>query len=190
MYIFLFGTTVFLMNVVEGTTLNYGGNTNATLHPANFRDSFAMAHQTLSTIGYGHIAPSTDWTHIAVFTYGAFGLILNSLLVAVIWSRVTAVRPVVAFTTKAVISKWNGKLALRFKIAGLWRPKPILTGQVSVNVVLTAQQESGVSFFRTANLPLEIEYNPLMVLPWTVVHIIGKWYFFSLVRYRLYLYLF
>ena len=112
--------------------------------------------------------------HTAVFVYGAFGLIFCSLLVAVIWSRVTAVRPVMAFSNVAVISKWNGQLALRFRIAGLWRPKPILTGHATANAVLSTKDETGLTIARLVDLPLEIKYNPLMVLPWTVVHIIDE----------------
>lgn len=176
LYIFFFGLTVFLLNFSENKTLIYPGydDVNKTNSGPSFRLSFALAHQTISTIGYGHIAPATDSVHIAIFFYGSLGLIFCSLLVAIIWSRVTAVRPVMAFSNTAVVSKWNGKLALRFKIAGLWRPKPILTGHASVNAVLSTQDESGMTISRLVDLPLVTAYNPLMVLPWTVVHVIDQ----------------
>jgi len=174
-YIFAFGLAVYLSNVVGNTTLTYGGALpNVTNHPPSFRDSFAMAHQTISTIGYGHIAPASDASHILVVVFGAFGLIFSSLIVAIIWSRVTAITPIMAFTNKAVISKWNGRLALRFKIAGLWRPKPILTGNVKCSVVMTVSGEDGLAISRLLQLKVQTEYNPLMVLPWTVVHVIDE----------------
>ena len=178
LYIFSFGFTIWAANYVQDKTLNYAGETNKTIlnltEFESFRNSFALAHQTISTIGYGHIAPASDAIHVTIFLYGAFGLIVCSLLVAVIWSRFTAVRPVLAFSTKAVMSKWNGQLALRFKIAGLWRPKPILTGEVTVNAVLSVKGEDGLKISRLVQLPVEIKYNPLMVLPWTVVHIVNE----------------
>jgi inward rectifier potassium channel len=184
-YILMFGFTVFVMNCIQGTALidtTSPPTTNATnstepivsntCGESNFRRSFALAHQTISTIGYGVLAPRSDAVHLAVFVFGIFGLIFCSLLVAIIWSRVTSVRPVLAFSNQAVISKWNGKLALRFRIAGLWRPKPILTGHATVNAVLSGEDETGLTIARLVNLPLFIDYNPLMVLPWTVVHVI------------------
>ena len=178
LYIFSFGFSIWVANYIQDTTLNYAGETNKTIlnltEFESFRNSFALAHQTISTIGYGHIAPNSDTIHLTVFLFGTFGLIVSSLLVAVIWSRFTAVRPVLAFSTQAVMSKWNGQLALRFKIAGLWRPKPILTGEVTVSAVLSVKGEDGLKMSRLVTLPVEIKYNPLMVLPWTVVHIVNE----------------
>ena len=55
--------------------------------PIEFSTAFYFATQTLSSVGYGVLSPSTDYSHVIVTVLGFAGFLIISAISGIIWSR-------------------------------------------------------------------------------------------------------
>ena len=142
-----------------------------------FSNAFFFSHQTISSIGYGALSPRSDWSNFFVALFGFFGFILISMSSGLIWSKFTKTNgALVAFSEKAIITRFHGKRALMIRIAGLWRYKPITTARVRAMAYLpwydkrTGEQRG----IRGHNLKFLRDFSPFFILPTTFIHIIDE----------------
>ena len=141
--------------------------------PATYESSFFFAHQTISSIGYGVLSPRSDASHWFVAFFGFFGFIVLSMLSGVIWSKYTSsMGALVAISKVMVVTKFEGKRALMFRMAGLWRHHPITSASVNAMVyVQTINPVDGQKSISGQKLKFVRHFNPLFVLPGTFIHI-------------------
>jgi inward rectifier potassium channel len=86
---------------------------------ASFSGAFFFSVQTLATVGYGHMYPTTLYGNILTtieIMVGMFGLAVMTGLIFVRFSRPTAR---IEFTDKIVIAPFDGKPTLMLRVANL-----------------------------------------------------------------------
>ena len=96
------------INVVYGAIyFVVGGIANA--RDGSFFDTFVFSVQTLATIGYGAMAPSTATAHLVVVSESIVGLLVTALSTGLVFAKFTRSPAMVVFTKCAVISPMNGR---------------------------------------------------------------------------------
>jgi inward rectifier potassium channel len=137
--------------------------------PGSFADAFFFSVETLSTVGYGQMAPHGLYANM-VFTVEAFaGLVTISLTTGLIFARVSKPTARVMFSRVAVVTNFDGVPTLMFRAANQ-RSNQILEAEVMVNIarqVTTAEGHTMRSFF---DLNVVRARSPLFLLSWTIMH--------------------
>ena len=139
----------------------------------SFKDLFFFSVQTLSTIGYGTMAPKTTYAHVLV-TFQAFG---GTLFVAIVTGLVFAKfsRPTarVMWSKNVVLIERHGKRQLQFRMANE-RANQIVEAQLRVALARTETSPDGERMRRFHDLVLQRDRNVIFVLTWTAIHVIDE----------------
>lgn len=148
-----------------------GGDCVAGAH--GYKDLFFFSVQTLSTIGYGTMAPATTWAHVLV-TFQAFG---GTLFVAIVTGLVFAKfsRPTarVMWSKNVVLIERDGKRLLQFRMANE-RANQIVEAQLRVALARMETAPDGERMRRFHDLKLARDRNVIFVLTWTAIHEIDR----------------
>jgi len=140
---------------------------------SGFRDLFFFSVQTLSTIGYGTMAPRTTYAHVLV-TFQAFG---GTLFVAIVTGLVFAKlsRPTarVMWSKNVVFIERGGKRFMQFRMANE-RANQIVEAQLRVALARNEMSPDGERMRRFHDLVLQRDRNVIFVLTWTAMHEINE----------------
>eukprot|EP00943_MAST-04B_sp_MAST-4B-sp1_P008267 g8267.t1 len=134
-----------------------------------FSTAFYFATQTLSSVGYGVLSPSTSYSDAIVTVVGFIGYLIISAISGIIWSRFAKAEIRLRFSDNVVVTNWNGEKILMIRIAGLFPSKPILKLNLTGSAVL---KKPGVGYMKTYPLKFVRQTNPIFKLPGTWMHVI------------------
>jgi inward rectifier potassium channel len=139
-------------------------------HP--FFRAFFFSVETLSTIGYGNIAPFGLAANLVVTAEALSGLIGFAIVTGLLFARLSRPTAKVLFSREAVIAPYRDITALEFRVANA-RSNELI--EISAKVMLSRFEE--VDGARTRRYyPLALERDGVVFLPltWTVVHPIDE----------------
>jgi inward rectifier potassium channel len=139
----------------------------------SLRDAFFFSVQTMGTIGYGAMYPSSTGAHVLVVAESVVGLILTALATGIIFARFTQTAGQLVFSNNAVISPMDGVPTLAFRI-GNDRSSLIFEATVRVAVIRTEKTKEGVTFYRLHDMKLVRDRSPALQRSWTVMHPIDE----------------
>lgn len=145
----------------------------ANLRSGSFLDAFAFSVQTMSTIGYGGMSPSTPYGHALVTLEAFIGLMGVALATGLLLSKVS--RPVssVLFSRHAVVTRRNGTPTFHFRL-GNARGNDIAEATIRVSVLKDEVSPEGHKLRRVHDLKLERDNSPMFILSWSVFHPIDE----------------
>ena len=139
--------------------------------PIEFSTAFYFATQTLSSVGYGVLSPTTTHSHIAVTLLGYVGFLVISAISGIIWSRFAKAKIPLKFSKNAVITNWNGERVLMLRIAGMFPNRPIAKLTLTGSAILKVP---GLNYMKAFPLNFVRDTNPLFKMPGTWMHVIDK----------------
>jgi inward rectifier potassium channel len=148
-----------------------GGVQNA--RPGSWLDAFYFSVQTMGTIGYGTLAPSSNAANGLVVAESVTSLVFTALATGLVFAKFSLPTARVMFTREATISKMNGVSTLSFRV-GNRRSNHIVEAQVRVALVRTERTHEGKTFYRMVDLPLSRDRIPSLAQSWTVLHTIDE----------------
>jgi inward rectifier potassium channel len=158
------------LNAVFATAfLISGGVTNA--RPGSFFDMFCFSVQTMGTIGYGAMYPTTAAANAIMIVESVTSLIVTAVATGLVFAKFSRSTTRVAFSRHAVIAPTNGVPTLMLRV-GNERGNFILEATIRVSIVRTERTSEGVLFYRMYDLRLARERSPMMSRSWTVLHFI------------------
>ena len=135
---------------------------------ARFEDCFFFSVQTLATIGYGKLVPSTRAANALVSIEALVGLLGFAVLSGLLFARFTRPSAKVAFSQKAMIAPYGNGWALMFRLANL--RKHDLTDVHAVVSFSRWVEVKGQLRRRFDQLSLERSFIIFMPLHWVIVH--------------------
>lgn len=135
--------------------------------------AFFFSVHTLSTVGYGNIAPATLGANILVTLEIMFGLFSVALVVGLVFARFSRPVAAIAFSRNAVVAPYQGIQALMFRMANLRRSQ-LIELHVKVTYSRLERNEQGEPHRRFYNLELERDKVDFFPLSWTIVHPIDE----------------
>ena len=153
----LFGLAYWLDGGVQGSRAD------------TYPDMFFFSVQTMSTIGYGVLHPTTFLANALVSIEALMGLVSLAMMTGLVFAKFSLPSARVRFSRYAVISRRDGAPSLMFRMANL-RESRILEAQIHLTFARVETTPEGERLRRVYDLRLQRDNNPLFTLTWTAVH--------------------
>ena len=168
----LLGSVYLAVNALfAGGYLLTGGIANA--RPGSFADAFFFSVQTMGTIGYGGLMPSTNAANALVVFESMTSIILTALATGMVFSKFSRPTARLVFTREIVIAPVNGVPTLSFRL-GNERSNEIVDAQIRLAMVRTEITSEGRTFYRMVDLTPTRERALSLTRSLTVMHTIDE----------------
>jgi len=144
------------------------GNADLTSMGARWLSAIGMSIQTLTTVGYGSMFPSTPATWAVAAVEGVFGILGFSLISAVIYARFARPTTRLVYGEKALIAPFRDGWSLQLRVANR-RSTLLMEVEARMILVMADLDEQGerLSYF---NAKLQLDRVSFLPLSWTIVH--------------------
>jgi inward rectifier potassium channel len=138
---------------------------------ADFLNGFFFSAQTLTTVGYGGIAPKGITSNLVAAFEAMIGLLSFSFITGLLYGRFSKPKASLKFSKNLIIRDFKGKKALMFRLMNS-RKTVMIEPEITVTLSVTEKDENGD--FKRNFYELKLERDKIMYLPtiWTVVHLI------------------
>ena len=135
-------------------------------------NTFFFSAQTLTTVGYGLMAPRAIGSNVIASVEAVLGVMGFAFGAGLIYGRFSRPTARIVWSGQALIAPYQGKTSLQFRIANQ-RSNAIV--DLEATVVLMTVEGTGDTHQRTyARLELERDKVFFLPLTWTVVHPIDE----------------
>ncbi len=141
--------------------------------PRSLWDAFTFSVQTMGTIGYGSMYPTSVAANVVMTVQSVTSLVVTALATGLVFAKFSRSTARVAFARHAVIGPMNGVPTLMMRV-GNERGNSILEAMIRVAIVRTERLREGTTFYRMLDLRLARERSPAMARSWTVLHPIDE----------------
>lgn len=160
-------------NTVFGALYLLGGDCISGAEKGSFADAFSFSVQTLSTIGYGAMAPKGP-IGSGLVTFEAFiGLLGVAMASGLMFAKFARPTARVLFSSKVVVTTRNGKPCLMLRMAN-GRANEIVEATLRMSVLKPDVTAEGEKMRRFHDLALARNQTPLFTITWTVIHVIDE----------------
>ncbi len=159
----------FATNALFAGLFLLGGDCIQGARHGSFADALWFSVQSLATIGYGGLLPSTNYANALVSIESFVGLLGVAMGTGLMFAKFT--RPVsrVSFSQCIVVHPHNGVPTLMFRMAN-GRTDQIVEARLSVSVLVETVSSEGTQMRRFMPLVLERDASPMFALSWTAMH--------------------
>lgn len=137
-----------------------------------FLDDFYFSAHTLSTVGYGNLAPQADAANLIAALEAVCGLMGFALATGLLFGRVSKPSARIGFSENALITSYQDRTSLQFRMVNM---RSNVLGELHASVMLmTVQGPPGDLKRNFESLTLERDNIFFFPLTWTVVHPIDE----------------
>jgi len=161
------GAFLFINALFALAYLRTGGIQGA--RPDSFGDVFFFSVQTMATIGYGSMYPTTTAAHLLTTGEAVVGIFVIAVSTGIVFSKFSVIRARVRFAEYAVIAPMDSVPTLMFRI-GNERSSRVIDAKLRGLLTRTERTLEGVLMYRTYDLKLERDWAPALSRSWTVMH--------------------
>ncbi len=141
----------------------------ATMRTRSFWDAFCFSVQTMGTIGYGSMYPTTVAANVIMIAESVTSLIVTAVATGMLFAKFSRSTSRVVFSERIVIGPMNGVPTLMLRV-GNARGNSILEATVRLAYTRTERMKEGTSFYRMIDLRPSRDRSPAMARTWTVLH--------------------
>lgn len=167
----LIATGFFTVNLVFALLYYLVGGVDGA--DGSFFDAVSFSVETLATVGYGAMHPTSTGAHIVMIFESVVSLIVSALATGLVFSKFARPTTRVAFSRYAVITQHDGKRTLIFR-AGNRRSNVIVEATIHVVAVFTTVTAEGKTFYKAIDLPMVRDRQVGMTRGWTLMHVIDE----------------
>lgn len=135
-------------------------------------DAFFFSVQTLGSIGYGVLHPSSLWVNLVVTVEAFVGLLFIAVTTGLAFARFSRSRARLQFSRLATIEPWQGTPTLTFRVASV-RQTSLVDGRIQASLAIdddAPDAAGGSPMRRILPLPLVRDQSITLQLMWTVMH--------------------
>lgn len=163
-----------LINIVFGLIYTFVGIEEITKSTGNFfsdfLNGFFFSAQTLTTVGYGGIAPHGIASNIIAAFEAMIGLLGFSFITGLLYGRFSKPRAAIKFSSNIILREFKDKRAVMFRLMNS-RKTVMIEPKITVTLSITDKETSEKKFYQ-----LTLERDTIMYLPtvWTIVHEIDE----------------
>jgi inward rectifier potassium channel len=169
--IFLFYT---ILNLIFASIYYFIGIDHLTgLHAQDFFGQFAecffFSAQTLTTVGYGRVAPTGLATNIVSSLQALLGLLAFALVTGLLYARFSLPKAFIKFSKNAVIAPYQGATGLMIRLANYKNTASLTEVEAKISIALI-ENVNGKPTNQFYNVKLETSKINALALSWTLVH--------------------
>jgi inward rectifier potassium channel len=137
----------------------------------SFADSFNFSIQTLSTLGYGNLAPGKTAAHILVTTEMllSLSLLLAAVATGLVFAKFARPTAKLLFSEIALVTQEGGKQSLTLRIANQ-RANRIVDAEVRMTYTCNVSAANGTTRRVLTDLPLRRVVAPVLSYTWSAFH--------------------
>jgi inward rectifier potassium channel len=147
------------------------GTESATGFSRFLNDFFFSAH-TLTTVGYGNLAPAGVAANAVASFEALIGLMGFALATGVLFGRVSKPSAKIGFSEKVLVAPYQDRTSLQFRIVNL--RSNVLIDLSAIVTLMMIENSDGKPARQYKVLPLERDGIYFFPLTWTVVHPIDE----------------
>ena len=137
-----------------------------------FLTGLYFSSQTLTTVGFGHIAPKSHAANLVAAFEALTGLLGFAVATGLLFGRVSRPSARIGFSERAIIAPYQNGHSLQFRIVNR-RANSLMELQATVMLMTVGAADGGFKRSYTV-LKLEREQVYFFPLTWTVVHPIDE----------------
>jgi inward rectifier potassium channel len=161
------GSYLALNAVFAAAYVSAGGVAN--MRAQSFWDAFCFSVETMGTVGYGWMYPTSVAANAIMVVESVTSLIVTAVATGLVFAKFSRSTARIAFSRAAVIGPMDGVPTLMLRV-GNERGNAILEATVRVALMRTERLKEGTVFYRMYDLKLARERSPAMARSWTVLH--------------------
>lgn len=135
----------------------------------SFASAFFFSVQTLTTVGYGHIAPRELLPNFVAAVEAMMGLLGFTVATGLLYGRFSRPSARIRFSRNMLVAPFQDGQGLMFRIANA-RPNVLMDLQATVLLMTVERNARGQLARRYQALALERPDIYFMPLTWTIVH--------------------
>jgi inward rectifier potassium channel len=144
------------------------GTEHAVTLPERFLEAFFFSSQSLTTVGYGHVAPVGPLANLIAATESLVGIMLFALVTGMFYARFSRPRAYLMFSENMLVSPFRGGRALMLRVASSKNNHLTdLEGTVTAALHINENGKTVTKFFP---VQLDIPRINSLALNWTLVH--------------------
>jgi inward rectifier potassium channel len=137
-----------------------------------FMEAFFFSSQTLTTVGYGRVAPSGMLTNTIASVESLIGILVFAVMTGLIYGRFSRPRAYLLFSPNILISPYKDGKAVMFRVA-TYKNNHLTDVEAQVTLALHVK-ENGKTVTKFYPLHLELPKINSLALSWTLVHYITE----------------
>jgi inward rectifier potassium channel len=137
-----------------------------------FLNAFFFSSHTLTTVGYGNIAPGSISANVLAAIEALIGLLGFALATGILFGRFSRPSARIGFSDRALVAPYEGRSSLQFRIVNR-RPNTLMELEATV-ILMLVEGEPGKMKRVFKTLPLERATIDFLALTWTIVHPIDE----------------
>ncbi|CAM1346208.1 ion channel [Tenacibaculum crassostreae] len=166
-----------LLNVVFGFVYMAIGIEEITPSKGNFLDDFLngffFSAQTLTTVGYGGIAPQGITANMIAAFEAMIGLLSFSFITGLLYGRFSKAKAAIHFSDNLILRDFKEHRAIMFR---LMNSRKTVMIEPEITVTLSVNEKNKDGEYKREFYRLKLERDKIMYLPtvWTIVHEIDK----------------
>ena len=165
--------TFVVVNVAFGAVYALLPGAIDNLPPGSLFYGFFFSVETIATVGYGNMAPRTYAGHGVAVVEILTGLFMTATLTGLIFQRFARPREGILFSDSLVIVDVGDRRLAMVRLAGT-RARPLADVTARIGLLETVTLPTGREFRRSIDLPLVNDRNAMMLLAWTLVHVLDE----------------
>ena len=139
----------------------------------DFINAFFFSSQTITTLGYGAMAPSGIGSGIVSSVEALMGLLMFSFITGLLYGRFSKPKASIRFSDSIVLRDFNLTKAIMFRLVN--NRKSIMINP-KIKVTLSLSEKNNKGEFANTFYALNLEREQITYLPttWTIVHEIDE----------------
>jgi inward rectifier potassium channel len=157
------------VNLIFAVLYHLAPHSIANVRPGSLADAFFFSMETLATVGYGVMAPSTTYGHIIASVELTTGLVFTALFTGLVFVRFSRIKAKIVFADTAVVTQHDRVKTLMIRI-GYKRAGALADAEAHVTFMRLQRRPNGEMFRQSDELKLLRNRMAMMVVSWTVMH--------------------
>lgn len=131
-----------------------------------FWDTFFFSAQTLTTVGYGRLAPVGILTSLIAAIESLLGLMFFAIATGILYARFARAKERLLFSKNILVSPYQDGAGLMFRLANA-RKNQLIESEIQLSLSMRDPETGKTQFF---DLQLERKMIHFFPLSWTIVH--------------------
>lgn len=162
-----------LINAAFAGLYLYGGDCIAAEDPTSFLEAFSFSVQTVSSIGYGALHPTTSYAHVLANIEAFIGMLMVAVGTGLMFAKFSRPTARMRFSEHILIQNRDGAPHLALRIANA-RGNRLVGATLNLSAFCDETTQEGHTLRRLVDLPLLRSATPTFGLTMTLLHRIDE----------------